>query len=42
MTVLAYSFFCLSQYTANARWFIMMNYTVHSMMYLYYACKALR
>ena len=42
ITVLAYSFFCLSQYTANARWFILMNYTVHSIMYSYYACRALR
>ena len=42
MTVLAYSFFCLSQYTANARWFILMNYMVHTIMYSYYACKALR
>jgi len=42
MTVLMYSFFCWSEYTASSRWFIVMNYIVHSVMYSYYACKALR
>lgn len=42
MTVLMYSFFSWSEYTASSRWFIVMNYIVHSVMYSYYACKALR
>ncbi len=36
---LRYSF---SEYTAAARWFIVMNYLVHSVMYSYYAFKALK
>jgi len=42
MTVLMYSFYSWSEHTANTRWFIVMNYMVHSLMYSYYACKALR
>ena len=39
ISFLRYSF---SEYTAAARWFIVMNYLVHSVMYSYYAFKALK
>lgn len=42
ITVLIYSWFSYTEYTASARWFIVMNYFVHSVMYSYYALKALR
>jgi hypothetical protein len=42
LTVLLYSFYSFSEYTAAARWFIVMNYLVHSVMYTYYAFKAMR
>merc|ERR1711963_385048 len=42
ITVLLYSFYSYSEYTAAARWFITMNYLVHSTMYTYYAFKAMR
>jgi len=42
ITVLMYSWFSYSEYTASARWFIVMNYCVHSIMYSYYALKAAR
>ena len=42
MTVLLYAWYSYSEYTAPARWFIVMNYIVHSAMYTYYAFKALR
>lgn len=42
ITVLLYSWYSYSEYTAVARWFIVMNYIVHSLMYSYYAFKALR
>ena len=31
-----------SDYIATARWFVLMNYIVHSIMYSYYALKALK
>ncbi len=34
--------FSFSEYTSAARWFIVMNYLVHSVMYSYYAFKALK
>jgi len=40
ITVLLYSWYSYSEYTAAARWFITMNYLVHSVMYTYYAFKA--
>ena len=40
VTVLAYSWFSYAEYTASARWFIVMNYMVHSVMYSYFALKA--
>ncbi|XP_063699225.1 very long chain fatty acid elongase 6 [Culicoides brevitarsis] len=42
ITVLIYAWFSYTEYTASARWFIVMNYFVHSIMYSYYALKALR
>lgn len=42
ITVLLYSWYSYSEYTAVARWFIVMNYIVHSVMYSYYAFKSLR
>nr|UZZ64682.1 fatty acid elongase elovl6 [Platychelipus littoralis] len=42
MTVLLYAWYSYSEYTAAARWFIVMNYIVHSVMYSYYAFKALK
>lgn len=42
ITVLMYSWFSYQEYTASARWFVVMNYCVHSLMYTYYALKALK
>lgn len=42
ITVLLYSWFSYTEYTASARWFVVMNYFVHSVMYSYYALKAMR
>uniref|UniRef100_A0A1A9ZDX4 Elongation of very long chain fatty acids protein n=1 Tax=Glossina pallidipes TaxID=7398 RepID=A0A1A9ZDX4_GLOPL len=42
ITVLIYSWFSYTEYTSSARWFIVMNYFVHSVMYSYYALKAAR
>lgn len=42
ITVLLYSWFSYSEYTASARWYVVMNYCVHSIMYTYYALKAMR
>ena len=39
MTVLIYAWYSYGDYIAPARWFVVMNYTVHSLMYTYYACK---
>nr|ATI22179.1 elongase 4 [Brachionus koreanus]QBO55908.1 elongation of very long chain fatty acid 3/6a [Brachionus koreanus] len=41
-TVLIYCWYSYSDFTASGRWFMTMNYFVHSIMYSYYACKALR
>lgn len=42
ITVLLYAWFSYTEYTASARWFVVMNYCVHSIMYSYYALKAMR
>ncbi|XP_015519907.1 very long chain fatty acid elongase 6 [Neodiprion pinetum] len=42
ITVLLYSWFSYTEYTASARWFVVMNYCVHSIMYSYYALRAMR
>lgn len=41
ITVLLYTWFSYVEFTSSARWFIVMNYSVHSMMYTYYACRAM-
>ena len=41
ITVLLFTWFTYSEYTAPARWFVDMNYCVHSLMYSYYALRAL-
>jgi len=42
LTVLIYVFYCFSQTTSSARWFMVMNYFVHSVMYSYFALRAMR
>lgn len=42
ITVLMYSWFSYTEYTASARFFVVMNYCVHSLMYTYYALRALK
>ncbi|XP_034238102.1 elongation of very long chain fatty acids protein 6 [Thrips palmi] len=42
ITVLLYSWYSYTEYTASARWFIVMNYCVHSVMYSYYALKSMK
>ncbi|XP_012272622.1 elongation of very long chain fatty acids protein 6 [Orussus abietinus] len=42
ITVLLYSWFSYTEFTASARWFVVMNFFVHSIMYSYYALKAMR
>jgi len=42
ITVLLYTWYSFSEYTAAARWFITMNYLVHSVMYSYFAFKAMK
>jgi len=42
VTVLLYTWYSYSDYIATARWFVCMNYIVHSIMYSYYALKALK
>ena len=40
-TVLLYTWFTYTEYIATARWFIVMNYCVHSCMYSYFAFKSM-
>lgn len=40
-TVLIYAWYSSSQYNSNTKWFILINYVVHTFMYLYYACTTL-
>jgi len=41
-TVLIYCWFSYKDFTPPGRWFMSMNYLVHSLMYSYYACKAMQ
>jgi elongation of very long chain fatty acids protein 6 len=41
-TVLVYCWQSYKDFPSTGRWFMTMNYFVHSMMYSYYACKAMR
>jgi elongation of very long chain fatty acids protein 6 len=40
ITVLVYTWHAFKDHTAAGRWFIMMNFAVHSLMYTYYALRA--
>merc|ERR1712055_1219947 len=42
VTVLLFSWYSYVGFTATCRWFMVMNYTVHALMYSYYAVKALK
>ena len=42
ITVMMYVWHCFTEHTAPGRWFMVMNYTVHSVMYSYYALRAMR
>merc|ERR1712055_843827 len=42
LTVLIYVFYCFCEFTSSARWFMNMNYFVHSVMYSYYALRAMK
>ena len=42
ITVLIYAWYIYSRYLGTGRYLIVMNYSVHSIMYSYYALKALR
>ena len=41
-TVLVYCWFSCKDFAASGRWFVIMNYTVHAVMYSYYGFRALR
>ncbi|CAM4772161.1 unnamed protein product [Rotaria magnacalcarata] len=41
-TVLVYAWYSYHDWTASGRWFVFMNYTVHAMMYSYYAFRAMQ
>lgn len=41
-SVLLYTWYSYAEFIAPARWFVVMNYIVHSSMYTYYGLKALR
>ncbi|XP_026298534.1 elongation of very long chain fatty acids protein 6-like [Apis mellifera] len=42
ITVFLYTWFSYADNIASARWFMVLNYFVHSIMYSYYALKAMR
>lgn len=42
ITVFMYTWYSYKERASSGRWFITMNYAVHSVMYSYYAMKALR
>jgi len=41
-TVLIYCWYSYHNFTASGRWFMIMNYMVHTLMYAYYSLKAMR
>lgn len=41
-TVLVYCWYSTQDFSASGRWFVLMNYTVHGVMYSYYGFRALR
>jgi len=42
LTVMCYGFYTFSVFPSTGRWFMVMNYCVHSIMYSYYALRAMR
>jgi len=42
ISVMIYVWYSYTDHTAPGRWFMVMNYTVHSFMYTYYTVRALR
>ena len=42
VTVLIYTWYSYTEHPAVSRWFIFMNYVVHSFMYTYYALRAMK
>jgi len=42
LSVLIYVFYTMSEFTSSARWFMVMNFFVHALMYSYYTLRALR
>jgi len=41
-TTLIYTWYSINGVNSTGRWFIAMNFAVHSLMYSYYACRAMR
>ncbi|CAF4536860.1 unnamed protein product, partial [Didymodactylos carnosus] len=41
-TVLIYTWYSYHDWTSSGRWFVFMNYSVHALMYSYYAFRAMR
>ncbi|CAF1391940.1 unnamed protein product, partial [Didymodactylos carnosus] len=41
-TVLIYTWYSYHNWTSSGRWFVFMNYSVHGLMYSYYAFRAMR
>ncbi|CAF1665369.1 unnamed protein product [Adineta ricciae] len=41
-TVMIYAWYSYHNWTASGRWFVFMNYTVHAIMYSYYAFRAMK
>lgn len=41
-TVLIYCWYSCKDFTSTGRWFVLMNFTVHAVMYSYYGMRALR
>jgi len=42
ISVMIYVWYSYTDHTSPGRWFMVMNYTVHSFMYTYYAARAMR
>ncbi|CAG0917887.1 unnamed protein product [Notodromas monacha] len=42
VTVLLYTWYSIAEVTASGRWFVTLNYIVHTFMYTYYAMRAMR
>lgn len=42
VTVMMYSFYSYAEHVSSARWYIVMNYCIHSIMYTHYALRAVQ